>query len=310
MTDLAIYAVVITFNPDTDFPNRIAGIAKQVDSILVIDNASGPQGQALLAKLRLSKHLKIIRNPDNVGIATALNIGMHRARTLKYRWALVLDQDSDAAPNMVADLTRQIQSRKWAERAAIVAPQTVDSVSRKPSIFLRPRFGIFYHRSACEGEVMEVTTAISSGSLVNLRIHDELGGFRDDYFIDYIDTEYCLRAQMHGYVILAACKAKLIQKLGERTEWHFGPLHLFPTFYPPSRWYTISRNRMAIWRAYAARFPHWLSYDLLASAFITIRMLLAEGHRGAKVRAILRGTLDGVAGRMGGPEATVSATRK
>ena len=310
MADLAICAVVITFNPDSEFPSRIAGIAEQVDSILVIDNASGPQGQALLAKLSPSKHIEIIRNPDNVGVATALNIGMDRARTLRYQWALALDQDSDAAPNMVAELTKVIQTREWTARAAIVAPQTIDSISRKPSAFLRPRFGIFYKRSACIGEVMEVTTAISSGSLVNLRIHEELRGFRDDYFIDYIDAEYCLRAQMHGYIILAACEANLTHQLGERNEWHFGPLHLFPTFHPPSRWYTISRNRIAIWRAYAMRFPHWFSYDLVASAFITIRMLLAEAHRGAKIRAILRGTLDGLAGRMGRPKGTVSASRR
>ncbi len=145
---------------------------------MIIDNASGPQGQALLTKLEPSKHLEIILNPDNVGVATALNIGMNRARTLRYQWALALDQDSDAAPNMVAELTRVIQTREWAERAATVAPQTIDSVCERPSAFLRPRFGIFYKRSACLGEVMEVTTAISSGPLVNLRIHEELEGFQ------------------------------------------------------------------------------------------------------------------------------------
>lgn len=54
-------------------------------------------------------------------------------------------------------------------------------------------------------------------------------------------------------------------------------------------------------------FPHWFSYDLVASAFITVRMLLAETQRGAKIRAILRGTLDGLAGRMGRQKATDSA---
>ncbi|MFV2043809.1 MAG: glycosyltransferase, partial [Anaerolineales bacterium] len=108
----------MTFNPDPEFPGRIRAIAEQVESVLIIDNASGPQGQALLTKLEPSKHLEIILNPDNVGVATALNIGMNRARTLRYQWALALDQDSDAAPNMVAELTRVIQTREWAERAA------------------------------------------------------------------------------------------------------------------------------------------------------------------------------------------------
>ena len=305
MSDTVICAVVITFNPDPGFPDRLGRISSQVESILVIDNASGRRGQALLANLKPSNQLEIIRKPENLGIATALNNGMAWARARGYEWALAMDQDSEVAPDMVAKLAKVIQAPEQIEKIAIVAPQSIDSVSGKPSAFLRPRFGILYERTVCMGEVMEVTTAISSGSLVNLKIHEELGGFRDDYFMDYVDTEYCLRAQLHGYVVLAACRARLVHKLGERSEWRLGPFRLYPTNYPPSRWYTMSRNRIAIWRAYALRYPLWLGYEVVAMAFIIVRMLVAEGDRSAKLKSILKGTLDGIRGRPGRSTTTI-----
>ena len=297
----AICAVVVAFNPDPGFPGRIANTRAQVKSTLVVDNASGSQSQALFDELRPLDNLEIIRNSLNLGVAAALNMGMHRARTLGYQWALTLDQDSVPETDMVAELSSAIQATVEVESLAIVAPQTIDSVSHRPAAFLQPRFGPFYRRTPCVGDTMEVTSAISSGSLVNLDVHKKLGGFREDYFIDYVDTEYCLRAQTNGYRILAACGARLSHNLGNRRESRLGPFRVFPTHHSPGRWYTISRNRMPTWRRYAISYPHWLSYEVVASTFITLRMLLTEPSRYRKAVAIFAGTLDGLRGRMGKP---------
>lgn len=307
MSKVPVCAVVVTFNPGAEFPARISSIEAQVDSILVIDNASGSRGQAILNQLKPSKEFSIIRNARNLGIGAALNAGMAGARTLGFQWALALDQDSVPEPNMVAELSKAMRAQAEIETLAIIAPQTIDSVSRRPAAFLRPRFGPFYRRSICVGHTMEVTSAISSGSLVNLKVHEKLGGLREDYFMDYVDIEYCLRAQMNGFRVLAACGARLNHQLGKRSEVKLGPFRLFPTHHPPSRWYTISRNRIAAWQVYALRFPHWLSYEIVASAFITSRMLFAEHGRRQKVGAILAGIHDGLRGQMGQPPEHIEA---
>ena len=293
--------MIVTHDPDSGFPRRLRLTADQVDCIVIVDNASGLEGQAVLADLDSTPRPETIQNPENLGIATGLNLGIERARGRGYLWVLALDQDSEPSPDMVPHLANALQNLGSTQNVAIVAAQTIDSARRRPTPFLRRRVGFLYERSQCRGEVMQVTTAISSGSLLNVGVHEKLGGFREDYFMDYVDTEYCLRAQLGGFRILAACRAKLYHQLGNRRELKLGPLRLFPTFYGPARWYTISRNRIPTWRGYALRFPHWLFYEVVASVFVTLRMIVTESDRARKFRAILKGTWDGLLGRMGPP---------
>ena len=255
----------------------------------------------MLANLNSTARLEMIRNSENLGIATGLNLGIERARARGYLWVLALDQDSEPSPDMVLHLANALHNLGSTQNVAIVAAQPIDSARRRPLPFLRRRVGILYERSQCRGEVMQVTTAISSGSLLNVSVHEKLGAFREDYFMDYVDTEYCLRAQLGGYRILAACRAKLYHQLGSPRELKLGPLRLFPTFYGPDRWYTISRNRISTWRGYALRFPHWLFHEFVIAVFVTLRMIVIESDRPRKSRAILKGTWDGLLGRMGPP---------
>ncbi|MBE3041888.1 hypothetical protein IMZ48_04760, partial [Candidatus Bathyarchaeota archaeon] len=157
-----------------------------------------------------------------------------------------------------------------------------------------------YERVRCRGDRLDdVSIVITSGSLLRASAFQALGGFREDFFIDYVDTEYCLRALSRGYRIVVACNAKLEHRLGDRTREQRGPFVLYPTGHSPTRWYYISRNRIPMLRMYALRFPHWLTFEIAASAFWLLRMLIAEDLRAEKVRAVLRGTWDGLRGRMG-----------
>ena len=302
MTPDQICAVVVTYRPSPRFVPLIRSLEGQVRQIVVVDNASDGGGAEVLRQVASMAAVEVIHNSRNLGVAAALNQGVRWAAELGFAWVLTLDQDSRPAENMLAELMAARKSLEEPERTAILAPQVIDEGLGRKAPFLQPRGGIFYRRTTCDAPLLEnVTTVITSGSLIQISAFEVIGGFREDFFIDYVDTEFCLRAQTHGYRVAAACRAKLYHRLGERKRLAFGPFSLFPTFHPPSRWYTISRNRVPMLRAYGLRFPHWLTYELVASAFITLRMLLTEDERPAKLNAILRGSWDGLRGRLGPP---------
>ena len=54
-------------------------------------------------------------------------------------------------------------------------------------------------------------------------------------------------------------------------------------------------------RTFALRFPHWLTYEIVAALFMLLRLLTPEDQKLAKLSAIIRGTWDGLSGRMGRP---------
>ncbi|MFX8766500.1 glycosyltransferase family 2 protein, partial [Acinetobacter baumannii] len=51
------------------------------------------------------------------------------------------------------------------------------------------------------------TLLISSGSLISVEALKAVGLMRDYYFIDYVDTEWCLRAEYLGYKNFVSAQA-------------------------------------------------------------------------------------------------------
>ena len=299
---IKVCAVVITFNPDPALLDRLDVIKRQVEKVIVIDNRSSEEARRILRDASQDGHIEVLTNTENEGVAAALNQGIRKARDEGFGWVLTLDQDSEPAQGMVQELWAAYGTLANPERIAIIAPQVIDAEIGRRAPFLRKRFGPFYRRDRCDNSTLEdVTAVITSGALVRLSVIEAIGGFREDFFIDYVDTEFCLRALSHGYRIVVACRAELKHRLGDRRKLRLGLFSLYPTFHSPVRWYSMSRNRVPMLRAYSLRFPHWLAYELVATIFTFLRMLLTEDLKGAKRSAVVRGTWDGLRGRMGRP---------
>jgi rhamnosyltransferase len=247
--------------------------------------------------------ISLILNEQNRGVAAGLNQGIRFISDAGLEWALLLDQDSSPTAEMFHELCAGYARLRSPDQTALLAPRITDADSGRVSPFLTSWWGPFFRRVICRAATLEdISTAITSGALLRIQAFNELEGFREDLFIDYVDTEFCLRLQTKDWQLAAVCSANLEHKLGARSQVNFGPIHFHPTHHLPWRWYTIARNRVQMLKSYATRFPHWLSYELTASLFITLRMLLTEKHRLTKLRAVVRGTWDGLRGRMGPPD--------
>ena len=61
-----------------------------------------------------------------------------------------------------------------------------------------------------------MTLVITSGTLTSLKAFANLGPFRADFFIDFVDSEYCLRARKAGYRILVSPHARIRHRVGSK----------------------------------------------------------------------------------------------
>ena len=294
--------LIITFNPSSDFFVRLDSFCAQLDKIILVDNGSEPETCRLLEQeaQRRNSALTVLFNDTNLGIATALNLGFQWGIEHGYEYLIAFDQDSDPEGGMVSAMLEACSSYSADSNLAIIAPviyhATVDFQSR----FLHPKHRFLYERVPCHGKVLEnVTYVITSGSLFDLITYQEIGPFRDDFFIDYVDMEYCLRARRLGYQIIVACDARLHHRQGERERRDLWGHDHYPTFHSPLRWYYISRNRIPMLCQYALRFPHWLLYEIVATVYVLLRMMYFESQRFMKLKAFFLGTLDGLRGRLG-----------
>jgi len=295
-------ALIITYNPSAGFEDHIEKLFLEFRQIILIDNGSSPEFQQMLKTQADSwgEALKLLLNPYNLGVATALNQGIDWAIHQGYDFIITLDQDSLPMPGMVKEMVSVYNTCLQPDKIAIIAPKVEDPGAGIIAKYLRPKYHFFFERKTCTEEVLEgVSMVITSGSMYNLGIYKKIGPFRDDFFVDYVDTEYCLRARQKGYDIIVACNARLLHRLGNQRKINIGRVEMRPTFHSAIRWYYISRNRIPMAKLYGYAFPHWLLYEIVINSYGLVRMLIFEDHKINKLLAVLLGCIDGFLGRLG-----------
>lgn len=298
-----IPALVITYHPMPEFFEGLPLLMKQFDRLLIVDNTSAGETHFLLEQASTqfeAGRLNFIINPENRGIAVGLNQGFRWALEKGYEYLVVLDQDSQPASDLKRELLRVYEEQSHCQKQiAIVAPRIEDSITGEPAPLLKWK-GFFLRKELPHVEMVEnIALVITSGSLNNLSAYKHLGPFREDFFIDYVDTEYCLRAQEFSYTIFVAWSAILHHRLGNQQKKQIGGITLRPTFHSPVRWYYIHRNRMVMYGMYAFRFPLWAIYDFSVGIYAFLKMLVYEDRRWQKIKAAILGISDGLLCRMG-----------
>jgi rhamnosyltransferase len=255
---------------------------------VIVDNGSGEDAISRLKAVAGEFGAELIRNATNRGIATALNQGLEHARKRGCTHALLFDQDTEPAPHLLDTLRRVARRRGDLDRVAVIGINPLDVVSGRRIVGVEP-----------EGEVSEVPTVITSGSLVNLDVLARVGPFRDDFFIDHVDEEYCLRARSMGYTVLMVHEPLAVHALGapryRKVLWRT----LGTSNHSPLRRYYMTRNHIILAKAYLFREPRWVFRSLYLRSKGFILMLILDDDRLRKLRLMGIGLRDGLAGHTG-----------
>lgn len=259
-----VCAVVVTYNPDPDSMRALwpAWLA-QVGRVIVVDNASRA-GVGPWLPAGGADRIELLRNDHNEGIAAAQNKGAARAMAWgACRFVLFADQDSLPAPQMVRRLRdallqadRPPAGRQPAPVAA-AGPHSVDQRTGEASMLIVDRWGwparwLPPRRppGAPPDAVRsyDVSFLIASGCLVPVPVLRAVKGMRSNYFIDHVDTEWCLRARAAGYRLLVVPEARLQHRLGDsvRRLPLAGGRKVF--YHAPLRDYYMFRNTLLMLR--------------------------------------------------------------
>lgn len=269
-----IAAVVVLYHPDASVLVNLGSIINQVAVLFVVDNSETSE-QSVCMPLAAYANVSIIHTNGNIGIAAALNMAAQKALQDGCELLLTLDQDSCPLPGMIDALLAC-----HAPGVGLVAPR-LQADSRQE-----------HHGGGCR----PVLNAMTSGSLLNLAAYKEAGPFRDDFFIDFVDIEYCLRLHRSGFKILQADNAHLEHHVGTRIG--LGG-RLSVTTHSPIRKYYKTRNRLKVWAEYESGFPGYVLRDRIRFLLEFIRLLLFEPEKMEKLRMIRRGWRDFLSGKFG-----------
>ncbi|MGF6769023.1 rhamnosyltransferase [Paraburkholderia sp. GAS199] len=296
-----VAAVIVSYNPEVaTVAAQTVALARSVQRIVIVDNGSKSDAKAELAELASRADGEFIPLGGNLGIAAAQNRGIEAAKRWGAEYVLLLDHDSIPDESMVDRLVAA--SRKLVRegvRLAAVGPVTVDRRTGSRNKFMRAT-GLSIMRPSCEAgcEYVETDFLIASGTLVRMEVFDAIGTMNEGYFIDHVDTEWCLRARARDWRIFGICDAELQHSLGDSIVrvW-FG--HWREVFvHSPFRDYYAFRNTVVMLRS-TPMSRGWQLWHVVRLVQFWFFFGIALAPRLKRLRLMAQGLRDGFAGRMG-----------
>ena len=226
--------IVVTFEPESENLMRLSKCVQDAGFIpVIVDNST----KNIVTQKDVSDGSKIVCMGFNAGIAAAQNAGIAYALDLEAEIIGFLDQDSDADCNLLNCLEAHLSENK----KCVVAPVALekDSLLEYPSQCLN-QFGYPYNLYVKDcTKPQRVDIVIASGMMTTAEVIREVGTFDEDFFIDFVDIEWCLRCKKAGVPIYVIPEAVLLHKIGNDTV----DIHAMKiTVHSPIRTYYKVRN--------------------------------------------------------------------
>jgi rhamnosyltransferase len=285
-----VCAITVTYHPDAKLPLRVERTLRQVGALVIVDNGSGDAELDMLHRLATNSLITLTSNLNNVGIARALNIGIRRAIALGFKWVLLLDQDSWIDDDMVQTLIAACAAYPHRDRLGVIGCGYREINSP-----------LHEQKDAILGEGWEeVPSVITSGSLIPLRAYAAVGDFREEFFIDHVDTEYCLRAKTKGYRVIRTRKHIMSHSIGAISRHKVLWMKKWTFNHAPDRRYYLVRNDTVLLREFGRyMFGLWALKSFSRCVRLCKRIALYEEMKTHKIIAVAQGFWDGVRGNMG-----------
>ena len=281
-------AVVVSFHPDADVLENLRLLREQIAYVVVVDNGSDEASVSALRAAAGVMGFELMENRENLGIAAALNGGIRRVREQGCASVLLFDQDSRVTEGYVETMMRCFaETREVTTRTAILVPRYVDR-----------RFGTVLAPPVGAGGTLEAAT--TSGSLMPVKIFEDVGWFAEELFIDGVDYEYSLRVRRAGFSIKDCTEAVLLHSPGSPTHHRMlGSKPFQVANYSPVRRYYQERNKIWVTKRYWRTFVGFCARQFLTSAKDLLKIVLVEENKAHKCRYFFLGWFDGLRGRTG-----------
>lgn len=271
--------VVLAYRPDNSILSNIARLREQVDRVYVVNNSPDDAGTSMvLTKLYQDDGTLVLDQEKNVGVAAGFNAGMRAAIADGFDYVWIFDQDSTVAGGMLDQLKRAFS--EWPDPVAMAGPA-----------LRAEETGFLYDADHRDG-IGELETLISSGALFSRSALEKIGLHDERLFIDYVDHDISLRARRANFKVVKVFDTVLDHRFGASTPANFLGRRIYLSNYSPMRQYYMARNRVIMVRRYGL--GRWFWEDAVYAAKAWVKVLLCERDRPRKVRAGLRGIMDGL----------------
>lgn len=291
---LALGAIVVTYFP-THHQVRclLDNLVNAVEHTVIVDNTPTDTGISNYPRIENQRErVSYISLPTNTGIAKAQNTGILFLQTRKFDGFLFLDQDSSPTEEVLVSLRTRLEGLlRTHNKVGAIGP----TIIREKSPWIsNNKAGFFENNSEkLSNTPEECAFIISSGSLITAHCLASVGLFREDLFIDHVDTEWMFRASALGWKIYRDPEALMPHNLGERTLTIRIHRPFLIALHKPERYYYQARNIILITKDGTAP-TTWGLKKLFATGVTATLAGLVQGTLFSSMKHFIRGVRSGL----------------
>ncbi len=204
--------IIVTYEPELNNLKRLSECVQDAGfTPVIVDNSlKNPVRQK-----EIFDGSKIISMGTNAGIAAAQNAGIQYALHEGAEIFGFFDQDSDADAKLIGQLEENLKIHG----DCVVAPLALEKETLKEYPVQRLNkigYPSDVYVKGCTAP-QKVDIVISSGMMTTAGVLSKVGNFDEDFFIDFVDIEWCLRCKKAGIPVFVIPDAILMHKIGKET---------------------------------------------------------------------------------------------
>jgi rhamnosyltransferase len=232
-----VCCVIVTYHPNVE---RLAELCRTLIAssaeVVVVDNSEVATNERLLP----TRACTLVALHENTGVATAQNVGIRAALAKGADVIVLFDQDSRPRH----DCLRRLVASLVPGEPGVVAPVCIDEATGRVLASIRvgrlARSENIY--PAGRENPYPVDLVVASGCAATAATYALVGDMDEDFFIDFVDFEWCLRCREHDVPIKVVPSAVMDHSIGERSMRFIGSIH------SASRSYYKLRNSLLLFR--------------------------------------------------------------
>ncbi len=231
---ITLSVIYVYYNSPSEILDSIKSIKSASGSltseIVIVDNHSS---LALPVEVKRHKGIKLILNKENKGYGAALNQGAAKASG---KYLLLVNPDTVFLGNSIKYMVEKMEKD---ETVGVLGPQLLDD-SRKIQIvgngmpflpeaifsftFLNKLFpknklsAKYYLPDFDRRKEKDIPVICGACMLIKKSLFQEIGGFDEQFFLYFEESDFCFRIKKAGYKVLYWPVAKVIHFIGRSTQ--------------------------------------------------------------------------------------------
>lgn len=287
--------IVVTYNPSIDYLSKVVkSILDNKVGLLVVDN--GSFNQDVIKNIITKEDGHFIGLDENVGIAAAQNRGIEFALKHEYEYIWLSDQDTVYKRDFSKRMLNLFKNSSEADDIAAIGPSFLDTNRNvlQPIVSMKP----FTQKRQPEIGFNQVSHMIASGMVIPIKKIQLVGMKQENLFIDWVDMEWCWRAEyLFKQKLYVVGDVQIVHTLGDTYVNFFGRKIIMRSSF---RHYFMVRNAIAL-AIYSRSTPFFVSLELFLKGFVwaILLPLLAPQDKLQHLKATLTGVFHGLFNRLG-----------